>query len=192
VGISLVVDIAVQHYADHLPFHRLATRCAGDGLSIDRATLCRVATHVADAVQLVVNAMEKALLSSDTVVGIDGTGIKILNPSRCRRRAVYVLHGHGHVVYRMLQAEDANTVLEGFGAFRGVVVVSDAAKLQTGDGERAHGPRHRTLQRPRVPVVLRDPRDRPRARRVRPEQRERAPAAARGGRARGVGVPRDL
>lgn len=138
VGLSLAVDISVQHYADHLPFHRIATRYARDGLFIDRATLSRVAGRAADALQLVVGAMEAELLSSDAVMGIDGTGIKILAPGRCRRRAAYVLHGRGHVVYRMLQAEDANTVLEGFGAFRGVVI-SDAAKVHTGKVGAAMG-----------------------------------------------------
>ncbi|MBP6835550.1 MAG: transposase, partial [Deltaproteobacteria bacterium] len=138
VGLSLAVDIAVQHYADHLPFHRIATRYARDGLTIDRATLSRVGGRVADALQLVVGAIESELLSSDAVMGIDGTGIKILAPGRCRRRAAYVLHGRGHVVYRMLQAEDANTVLEGFGAFRGVVI-SDAAKVHTGKVGAAMG-----------------------------------------------------
>ena len=131
VGLSLAVDIAVQHYADHLPFHRIATRYARDGLTIDRATLSRVGGRVAKALQLVVDTMEKELLGSDNVLGIDGTGIKILYPGRCRRRAAYVLHGRGHVVYRMLKAEDANTVLEGFRAFRGIVVC-DAAKVHTG------------------------------------------------------------
>ncbi len=81
VGLSLAVDIAVQHYADHLPFHRIATRYARDGLTIDRATLSRVGGRVADALQLVVGAMEAELLSSDAVMGIDGTGIKFSRPA---------------------------------------------------------------------------------------------------------------
>jgi transposase len=37
--ISLAVDIAVMHYADHLPFHRLAGIFLREGLHVDRSTL---------------------------------------------------------------------------------------------------------------------------------------------------------
>lgn len=131
VGLSLAVDIATQHYADHMPFHRIAERYGRDGLRIDRGFLSRVAARVSDALRPVVESMEQQLLGADVVMGIDGTGIKIFQRHRCKRHAAYVLHGLGHVVYRMLEAEDASTILKGFEDFRGVVVC-DAAKVHTG------------------------------------------------------------
>lgn len=126
VGLSLAVDITTQQYANHMPFHRIAERYGRDGLRVDRGFLSRVAARVSEALQPLVDSMEKDLLSADVVMGIDGTGIKIMQRHRCKRHAAYVLHGRGHVVYRMLKAEDANTILKGFENFRGVVVC-DAA-----------------------------------------------------------------
>lgn len=138
VGQSLGVDIAVMHYADHLPFHRMAGIFGREGLHIDRATLSRVAARVSEALRPVVDAMQEELLGSDCVLGIDGTGVKILARRRCLRRTAYVLHGLGHVVFRALKAGTADDVLEGFVDFRGVVV-SDAAKVHTGKKSEALG-----------------------------------------------------
>jgi transposase len=78
VGLSLAIEIALRHYADHLPFHRIAGIFERDGLRINRATLSRVGGRVADALARLVGCMEAELLESDDVLGIDGTGIKIL------------------------------------------------------------------------------------------------------------------
>ncbi|MDO9020872.1 MAG: IS66 family transposase [Deltaproteobacteria bacterium] len=131
VGASLAVDIAVMHYADHLPFHRMAGIFLREGLTIDRSTLARVAARVSDALRPVVDRMERELLGSDAVLGIDGTGVKILARPHCARRTVYVRHGAGHVVYRALRAADAPSVLEGMEGLGGVVV-GDAATVHTG------------------------------------------------------------
>jgi transposase len=131
VGLSLAIEIALRHYADHLPFHRIAGIFERDGLRIDRATLSRVGGRVADALARIVGCMEAELLASDDVLGIDGTGIKILASPRCERRTIYVIHGRGHVVFRALDRADAEHVLEGFEGFCGVTV-ADAATVHTG------------------------------------------------------------
>lgn len=138
VGSSLAVDIAVMHYADHLPFHRLAGILAREGLHIDRSTLSRVGARVSDTLRPVVEAMQKELLSSDAVLGIDGTGVKILAKGKCQRRTLYVLHGLGHVVFRALMADNADHVLDGMADFRGVVT-ADAAKVHVGSKSEQMG-----------------------------------------------------
>lgn len=138
VGASLAVDIAVMHAADHLPYHRQVGIFAREGLHIDRSTLSRVGARVARALAPVVATMATELLASDDVIGIDGTGIKIVASPRCLRRTVYVLHGCGHVVFRALKRESADDVLEGFAGFRGVIV-SDAAKVHLGSKSAALG-----------------------------------------------------
>lgn len=131
IGVSLAVDIVLMHYQDHLPFHRMAGIFLREGMSIDRSTLSRLSGRVADLLSPLVAHMESALLGSDNVVGIDGTGLKIFASPHCQRRVAYVLHGLGSVVFRMLAGESAAEVLEGFEDFDGVVV-SDAAKVHLG------------------------------------------------------------
>ncbi len=131
VGLSLATDIAVMHFADHLPFHRIAGIFLREGLRIDRSTLSRVAERVARALAVVVEAMRAELVRGDKVIGIDGTQIKILAKKRCLRRTVYVLHGNGHVVFVALSSGDAATIFEGFESFKGVVAC-DAATVHTG------------------------------------------------------------
>lgn len=128
---SLAIEIALRHYADHLPFHRIAGIFERDGLRIDRATLSRVGGRVADAHARIVDCMEAELLDGDDVLGIDGTGIKILASPRCERRTIYVIHGRGNVVFRALDRADAEHVLAGFEGFCGVTV-ADAATVHTG------------------------------------------------------------
>lgn len=131
VGTSLAVDIVLMHYADHLPFHRMTGIFGREGLRIDRSTLSRVAGRVARMLTPLVECMESELLHSDDVIGIDGTTIKILASPHCERKMVYVLHGQGHVVYRVLEAATAVNVLRGFDLFHGVAV-ADAASVHTG------------------------------------------------------------
>ena len=138
VGVSLAVDIAVMHYADHLPFHRLAGIFLREGLHIDRSTLGRVAQRVALALLRIVKAMRKELLRGDGVVGIDGTHMKVFAKKRCQRRTVYVLHGGGHVVFIALKSANAIKIFEGFEDFRGVVEC-DAATVHIGEKSQKLG-----------------------------------------------------
>jgi transposase len=138
VGVSLAADIAVMHYADHLPFHRLAGIFLREGLQIDRSTLGRVAQRVALALRRLVEAMRKELLRGDGVVGIDGTHMKIFAKKRCQRRTVYVLHGGGHVVFIALKSANAVAIFEGFEDFRGVVEC-DAATVHLGEHSQKLG-----------------------------------------------------
>lgn len=132
IGASFAVDIVVQHYHHHMPFHRLAAIYREDGVRIDRSTLCRISGRVADTLAPIVRVMERDLLGSDDVVGMDGTSIKILAHPHCARRETYVLHGRGHVVFRVLVRKDAPRVLRGFQRFRGVAV-GDAASVHLGE-----------------------------------------------------------
>mgnify|MGYP003334079189 FL=1 len=138
VGLSLAADIAVMHYADHLPFHRLAGIFLREGLRIDRSTLSRVAQRVALALQRIVEAMREELLRGNGVVGIDGTHLKIFASKRCQRRTVYVLHGDGHVVFVALKSANALAIFEGFETFQGVVAC-DAATVHTGEHSQKLG-----------------------------------------------------
>ncbi len=138
VGVSLAVDIAVMHYADHLPFHRLAGIFLREGLRVDRSTLGRVAQRVALALGRIVKAMRKELLRGDGVVGIDGTHMKIFAKKRCQRRTVYVLHGGGHVVFVALKSGSAAAIFEGFESFKGVVEC-DAATVHLGEHSQELG-----------------------------------------------------
>lgn len=151
VGLSLAVDIAVMHYADHLPFHRIAAILLREGLRVDRSTLSRVAQRVARALAMIVDAMRAALLKGKGIVGIDGTQVKIFAKRRCQRRTVYVFHGDGHVVFKALRSAGAVMIFEGFESFEGMLI-GDAATVHTGTHSEklglllalcnAHGRRH--------------------------------------------------
>lgn len=131
VGTSLAVDIVLMHYADHLPFHRMVGIFGREGLHIDRSTLSRVGGRVARILTPIVDCMEYELLHGDDVIGMDGTQLKILASPHCERKMVYVIHGQGHVVYRVLEAATAVNVLNGFELFQGVAM-ADAASVHTG------------------------------------------------------------
>ncbi len=131
IGTSFAADIVLMHHADHLPFHRMMGIFAREGLRVDRATLSRVSGRVADVLARIVEHMESELLASDRVLGIDGTGLKILARPHCARREVYVIHDQRHVVFRFLSRKDARSVLRGFDVFRGVAM-ADAATVHTG------------------------------------------------------------
>lgn len=138
VGLSLAADIAVMHYADHLPFHRLAGILLREGLRIDRSTLGRVAQRVALALRRIVQAMRKELLRGNGVVGVDGTHLKVFSKKRCQRRTVYVLHGGGHVVFIALKSANALAIFDGFEDFGGVVEC-DAATVHLGEHSKKLG-----------------------------------------------------
>ena len=131
VGTSLAVDIVLMHYADHLPFHRMEGIFGREGLHIDRSTLSRVGGRVARMLTSIVEHMEYEMLHSDDVIGIDGTQIKVVASPHCQRKMVYVIHGQGHVVYRVLEAATAANVLNGFDLFQGIAM-ADAASVHTG------------------------------------------------------------
>lgn len=131
LGISLAVHIVTQHFKDHLPYHRIAEIYEREGLQIDRGYLSRVGQSVAQLLMPVVEQMTNEVLSFDGAVGCDGTSLRIFASPHCVRRAVYVLHGGGNVVFRVLKREKADAVLAGLDSFRGVLV-TDAAKVFTG------------------------------------------------------------
>jgi transposase/regulator of replication initiation timing len=131
LGISLAVHIVTQHFKDHLPYHRIAEIYEREGLLIDRGYLSRVGQSVGQLLWPMVEQMTSEVLSFDGAVGCDGTSLRIFASPHCLRRAVYVLHGNGNVVFRALTSEKADAVLAGLDSFRGVLV-TDAAKVFTG------------------------------------------------------------
>lgn len=131
LGISLAVHIVTQHFKDHLPYHRIAEIYEREGLQIDRGYLSRVGQAVARLLSPITEQMTNELLSYDGALGCDGTSLRIFASPHCHRRAVYVMHGGGNVVFRAFKNERADTVLAGLEAFRGVLV-TDAATMFTG------------------------------------------------------------
>jgi transposase len=131
IGESFAIDIVLQHYDYHMPFNRLATMYQADGVHVDRSTLSRVAGRTADQFAQIVDVMEEEQLGCDDVLGLDGTGIKILAQPHCIRREVYVRHNKEHVVFRVLKHKDAETVLKGFERLCGVPL-GDAASVHIG------------------------------------------------------------
>jgi transposase len=138
MGPSLVVDTAVMHFHDHLPFNRITEIYKREGMTVERSTLSRATSRLANALRIIAQSMEDEMLASDGVLGIDGTGVKIFASPHCTRRSIYVVHGLGHVVYRVLKSDNAANVLEGFKDFKGVVE-SDAAKVHTGTLSVSYG-----------------------------------------------------
>jgi transposase len=138
MGASLMVDTAVMHFHNHLPFNRITEIYKREGMTVERSTLSRASSRLAEALQIIKGSMEKEMLASDGVLGIDGTGVKIFASPHCTRRSIYVIHGLGHVVYRVLKSDNAAHVLDGFKGFKGVVE-SDAAKVHTGTLSVSYG-----------------------------------------------------
>lgn len=76
---SLLADIVVSKYADHVPLHRLSRVYERTGAQVPVSTLCDWVAGVADMLMPLADAIEKRVLAA-TVVRTDATGLKVLDP----------------------------------------------------------------------------------------------------------------
>ena len=88
-GPSLLAGLAVQHFADHLPYYRLEEILTRSRLEIDRSTQCRWMIRLATQVTPLTDWMRRLALQSSVVLA-DETPVKMLAPGQGKTKTTYL------------------------------------------------------------------------------------------------------
>ena len=88
-GPSLLAGLAVNHFADHLPYYRLEEILGRSRLTIDRSTQCRWMIRLSKALSPLTDLMRFLALQSD-VVQADETPVKMLAPGQGKTSTTYL------------------------------------------------------------------------------------------------------
>lgn len=86
---SLLADILVKKFADHLPLYRQSEIMARDGITIGRQTLATWVVRCAYALKPLYKEMTKQILASENVF-IDETPLKMLDPGKGKTHQAYM------------------------------------------------------------------------------------------------------
>jgi transposase len=128
-GPSLLAGLAVNHFADHLPYYRLEEILGRSKLVIDRSTQCRWMIRLADELAPLVDLMRNLALQSAVVLG-DETPVKMLVPGNGKTSTTYLwaVLGNRHFPYTTFSFTENRSragPAEIFANFEGILV-SDA------------------------------------------------------------------
>lgn len=88
-GPSLLASLAVEHFADYLPYYREEERLARLGITIPRSTIARWMIGLAERLMPLIGPMRQAALSS-AVACVDETSVKLLNPELSHAATAYL------------------------------------------------------------------------------------------------------
>jgi transposase len=86
---SLLADIMVRKYADHLPLHRISEIFARDGIGISRQTLCKWILRAGHALKPLYDEMKKCVLASGNVF-VDETPLKMLEGNNGKTQQAFM------------------------------------------------------------------------------------------------------
>jgi transposase len=128
-GPSLLAGLAVQHFADHLPYYRLEEILQRSQIVIDRSTLCRWMIRLAEKLTPLTDWMRSLVLQSPVVLA-DETPVKMLFPGQGKTKTTYlwaVLGGeqYPYTTFSFTESRARAGPAEFFADFSGVLV-SDA------------------------------------------------------------------
>jgi transposase len=128
-GPSLLAGLAVQHFADHLPYYRLEEILNRSRLEIDRSTQCRWMIRLAEQLTPLTDLMRSLALQS-LVVLADETPVKMLVPGLGKTKTTYlwaVLGGeqHPYTTFSFTENRSRAGPAEFFADFSGILL-SDA------------------------------------------------------------------
>ena len=88
-GPSLLASLAVERFADYLPYYRVEDRLSRLGLSIPRATIARWMIKLARQLLRLVQPIRESVLASD-VLCMDETPVKLLRPGEGKASTAYL------------------------------------------------------------------------------------------------------
>jgi len=98
LGVGFLAHVLVERFAHHMPYHRLESKYASEGLELSRSVLCESALRCAEILAPIAQQIRRDALASG-VVQTDDTPVTIQEGSQLRSR-------QGHVwVYRGLGGE---------------------------------------------------------------------------------------
>ena len=128
-GPSLLATLAVEHFADYLPYYREEERLQRLGLSIPRCTIARWMIRLSEQLLPLVDVLRQAVFRS-AVLCVDETPVKLLDPTLSCASTAYLWAVAGdasHPYTTFYFTEDRSRAgpeafLDGFGG----TLVSDA------------------------------------------------------------------
>jgi len=128
-GPSLLAGLAVNHFADHLPYYRLEEILGRSKIEIDRGTQCRWMIRLSNKLIPLVDLMRSLALRS-LVVQADETPVKMLVPGLGKTSTTYLWAVLGdrrfpYTTFSFTESRSRAGPAEWFADFEGVLV-SDA------------------------------------------------------------------
>ena len=128
-GPSLLAGLAVNHFADHLPYYRLEEILGRSQLVIDRSTQCRWMMRLANELIPLIELMRSLVLASP-VVQADETPVKMLAPGQGKTSTTYLWavlgdRQHPYTTFSFTENRSRAGPAEFFADFEGILV-SDA------------------------------------------------------------------
>lgn len=123
---GLLARVLVGKFADSLPLHRQEKIYAREGIAIARSTLCGWVEGCAGALSPIVEAMAQDARKA-AWIGIDATGVLVLQKEQCRRGHFWVLVAErDHVLFRYTPKHNQDGPKAFLGGYEGFVQ-ADAA-----------------------------------------------------------------
>lgn len=128
-GPSLLAGLAVNHFADHLPYYRLEEILQRSKIVIDRSTQCRWMIRLAKELTPLVELMRSLVLQSEVALA-DETPVKMLVPGLGKTKTTYLWavlgdRQHPYTTFSFTESRSRAGPAEFFADFEGTLV-SDA------------------------------------------------------------------
>ncbi|MDT9600951.1 IS66 family transposase [Sphingosinicella rhizophila] len=148
---SLIADVLVKKYADHLPLYRQSQILARQGIAIERATLANWVGRAAGYLRPLVELQKARLLTCDRLF-VDETTAKVLAPGNGKTKTGYMWAMVGDdrpyggadppaIVYSYMPGRGGVWAAKLLGDYRGILQVDGyEAYGQFGKADRPGGP----------------------------------------------------
>ncbi len=122
VGPSLLANVIVRRFADHLPYNRLENVYEREGMRLGRSTLYGWLDQLRPLFAPLLEAM-LADAKKAPYVCVDATGVLVQAPEKCARGHFWVLVAPGrHVLFAFSMKHDKAAVDELLGDYAGYIV----------------------------------------------------------------------
>lgn len=122
LGVGFLAHVLVERFAHHMPYNRLETKYASEGLDLSRAVLCASSVRCAELLAPIAQQIRRDAIASG-VVQTDSTTVTIQEGSdqNSRRGNVWVYRGlGGQVFFDMTESRSRDgprAVLAGFSGY---------------------------------------------------------------------------
>jgi transposase len=121
-GPSLLANVLVRRFDDHLPYNRLENVYEREGMRLGRSTLY----GWCDALRAIFAPLVAAMLRDARdapYLCVDATGVLVQAPEKCSRGHFWVMIAPArHVIFAFSETHDSAAVDKLLGEYRGVVV----------------------------------------------------------------------
>ncbi len=126
---GLLADVVVNKFTDHLPLYRLEPRYARSGIELKRAMLSEWVGRVGLALQPLVDALRKQLLTED-ILHADETPLQVLDPGKgqTKRSYLFAYRSTGErpiVVFESCSSRSGSNAERFLGDWQGALMVDD-------------------------------------------------------------------